>query len=54
MGADLPPCGGAADYLAITQHRDDDGDPYMATVTLCERHAKEIAEFSSPDYSPGD
>jgi hypothetical protein len=41
LGPDLPPCGGAADYLAIAGRRSADGGLQLETVSLCERHANE-------------
>src|SRR5215211_3960370 len=45
LGADLPPCGGAADYLAIVEYRNASGNPQLGTVSLCKRHATGLATY---------
>jgi hypothetical protein len=44
LGPDLPPCGGAADYVAITGNRRADG-LHLSVVSLCARHAKELPVY---------
>jgi hypothetical protein len=45
MGFEMPPCGAAADYLAIIQNVRADSTSYLATVSVCARHARELPVY---------
>jgi hypothetical protein len=45
LGPDFPPCGGAADYLAIAGRLDADGALHLEVASVCERHADELPTY---------